>query len=87
MWGYGSDLGMMGHWGSSPGMGPFGMIVWLVLIALVILVVVWFTRSAGSGRPAQLERRSSGPEVLEERYARSEIDRNEYLQKKRDITG
>jgi len=87
MWGHGPDWGMMGHWGSGFGTGPFGMLIWLVIIALIVVAVVWFTRAAGSGRPAQLERRSSGLEVLEERYARGEINRDEYLQKKRDITG
>jgi putative membrane protein len=46
--------------------------------------VVWFVRSqplAGN------QRRSTSLEVLEERYARGEINREEYLQKKRDILG
>ena len=34
-----------------------------------------------------VERRSSALDVLEERYARGEINRDEYLEKKRDITG
>ena len=87
MYGYGPGWNMMGHWGGGLGMGPFGMIIWLVLIILVIAAVVWFMRSAGSNRPAQLERRSTGLDVLEERYARGEINRDEYLQKKRDIAG
>ena len=32
-------------------------------------------------------RRQPGLDVLEERYARGEINRDEYLQKKKDITG
>jgi len=32
-------------------------------------------------------RRSPGLDVLEERYARGEINRDEYLQKKKDIEG
>ena len=32
-------------------------------------------------------KRSAGLEVLEERYARGEIKREEYLQKKKDILG
>jgi putative membrane protein len=34
-----------------------------------------------------LDRRSAGLDVLEERYARGEINRDEYLQKKKDIGG
>jgi putative membrane protein len=36
-------------------------------------------------RSADIGRRSPGLDVLEERYARGEINRDEYLEKKRDI--
>jgi putative membrane protein len=64
-----------------------GFILWLVILAVIIASVVWFVRSqllAGSQR--SLERHSPALEALEERYARGEINREEYLQKKRDIT-
>jgi len=82
MWNYDHGWGMMGNWG----MG-FGFVFWLVILALIIAGVVWFVRSqplAGSQR--SLERRSPALEALEERYARGEINREEYLRKKRDIT-
>ena len=48
---------------------------------------VWFVRAKPlPGGQRSLERRSPALEVLEERYARGEINREEYLQKKRDIT-
>ncbi len=85
MWGYGNDWNMMGGWGG----GAFNMIIWpLVLIALV-LGVIWFVRSPsylGAGR-LQVPRRSSGLDILEERYARGEINRDEFLQKKQEISG
>jgi putative membrane protein len=60
----------------------FGFVFWLVIVAAIIALVVWFSRS----RPLGIgERRSTGLEVLEQRYARGEISREEYLQKKRDI--
>ena len=54
--------------------------------------LVWLVRSAGMCGMAHHHRglppgRSPGIDVLEERYARGEINRDEYLQKKRDITG
>jgi len=81
MWGYGHGWMMNGE-----GMG-FGFVFWLVILAMIIAGAVWFIRSqslAGSQRAP--ERRSPALEALEERYARGEIDREEYLQKKRDIT-
>ncbi len=78
--GYGHGWGM-GDWG----MG-FGFIFWLVILGIIIAGVVWFVRSEPlTGN--QRSRRSTGLELLEERYARGEIDREEYLQKKRDIVG
>lgn len=70
-------------------MGGFGIILWLVILVAVIWAVVWFVRSMpyAANRQPPAERRSSGLEVLEERYARGEISQEEYLQKKRDIVG
>ena len=90
MWGYGPDWGMMGGpWGGYGGWGPIGMILWIVILALVIAAVVWFVRAMthpGHQLPI-VGRRSSGLDVLEERYARGEIKRDEYLEKKHDIGG
>ena len=78
--GYGHGWGM-GDWG----MG-FGFIFWLVILAIIIWGVASFVRSQTlSGN--QRSRHSTGLELLEERYARGDISREEYLQKKRDIVG
>jgi putative membrane protein len=71
------------------GSGLSIFIIPLFFWALIITAVVIFVRYAtGWGnRPAQLERRPPGLDVLEERYARGEINRDEFLQKKQDITG
>jgi putative membrane protein len=75
----------MGPWGV--GGGPFGMFIAIVVLALVIVAVVWFARAMKSPSrelPAA-GRRSPGLDALEERYARGEIKREEYLEKKRDL--
>jgi putative membrane protein len=89
MWGYGPDWGMMGGWGGYGWFGFLHMIVWLVILAAVVVGIVWLARGAipRSDTPPGLPRRSSGLDVLEERYARGEINREEYLQKRRDILG
>jgi putative membrane protein len=77
MWGY-DHMGWMHGWG----MG-FGMILWLVILALIIAGAVWLVRSQPIGGN---RRRSTGLDVLDERYARGEITRDEYLRMKRDMT-
>jgi putative membrane protein len=85
MWGYGPDSGMMG-WGY--GFGLFHMIIWVIVLVAIVAGVVWLVRTvAQSGTQQSSARRPPGLDVLEERYARGEINRDEYLQKKRDITG
>ena len=84
MWGYGSDGGMMG-WGYGA-LGISNMILWIVLVGLVVAAVVWLVRSLPLDTYQSYGRRSPGLDALEERYARGEIDRDEYLQKKQDIS-
>jgi putative membrane protein len=87
MWG--PDWGMMHGWGGYGWMGPLHTISWIVVVLVAIALVVWFLRSGAQRSPSSVrsEQRSPGLDVLEERYARGEINRDEYLQKKRDITG
>jgi putative membrane protein len=76
-----SGFGHMG-WLNGWGMG-FGMILWLAIAALIIAGLVWLVRS----QPIRGgQRHSTGLDVLDERYARGEITRDEYLRMKRDIT-
>ncbi len=74
--------GMMG-WGG--GMAPYGMIVWILILALLVAGVVWMIRAMTSSSGDLVGRRSSALDVLEERYARGEIKRDEYLEKRRDL--
>jgi putative membrane protein len=87
MWGYGPEWGMMGGWGGG-WMGPFMMIFWLIILGLAVAAVVWLIRSTThSSMPPPRVGRSRGVELLDERYARGEINRDEYLQKRGDILG
>jgi len=91
MWG--PQWGMMGGgYGYGYGGFPFGMILWIVIIIAVIAGMMWLMRSCavcgmGHRHHDMPPRRSSGLDVLEERYARGDINRDEYLQKKKDIEG
>jgi len=86
-YGYGPGWGMMNGWGY--GYGPAHMVVWVVIIVAVVLFCGWMMRSMGMGgmQRHMPMRRSAGIDVLEERYARGDINRDEYLQKKKDIEG
>ncbi|MGA7455036.1 MAG: SHOCT domain-containing protein [Rhodoplanes sp.] len=64
------------------------MIFWPLVLVALVAGVIWFVRSSSSaGAGSQLPRHSSGLDILEERYARGEINRDEYLQKKQEISG
>jgi putative membrane protein len=74
---------MYGWWdyGASPpwyGMFPLTMIVFLVV---AVLIVTWVVRALGSGRQSSTRERSA-LDILRERFARGEIDRREYEERK-----
>ena len=87
MWGYGPQSGMMNGWGGyGYGYGAFHMVIWVVVLALIVVGVVWFVRTlTPAGAHGMTVPRSSGLSLLEERYARGEVNREEYLQKKGDL--
>lgn len=79
--------GMMGGWSgwAWPFMGIIPLLFLALLIAAVALLVRYATGASGNDLPT--ERRPPGLDALEERYARGEINCDEYLQKKKDILG
>ena len=81
MWGYGP--GMMGY-GMGGGM-VFGGILWIVFLAFVVYAGVQMFRGEDRGTFGP-SRRSTALDMLEERYARGEIGRDEFLEKKADIS-
>ena len=83
--GYGMGPGMMG-WGY--GMGWFGMIFmavfWIAVIVGIVFLVRWLMLSTGTGsHRAGLE--DSALEILKRRYARGEINKEEFVEKKKDL--
>ncbi len=70
----------MWHWGDGFGWG-LGMLGMAVLWIVVVAALVWVVRLVWDrGGP-----RESNLEILQRRYARGEIDRAEYEEKRRDL--
>lgn len=69
------------------GMAGLGLLSMLAVIGLVVWLVVFLARSTGpSSHSASPEPRVSGArELLDERYARGEIERDEYLRMREDL--
>ena len=77
---------MMGYYGHG-GMGWIGMILGLVItiaviIGLVLLVVWAVRRMSGNSQPtgSQMQVGQSAKEIAQARYAKGEINREEYQQ-------
>ena len=64
-------------------------VFWLLFRGLfgiiVVVFVVWLIARAGRSPSMPGPFRSSALDILEQRYARGEIPREEYLEKKKDI--
>lgn len=74
---------MMGN-GYGYGMVFGGIFMWLFWI-LVIIAVVWLVRLMMGGGDGKSQPKPSALEILKERYARGEIDRQEFEQKRSDL--
>jgi len=79
MYGYGYENGPWMH-GSWMFGGGLMMFIWIVLIALAVAVVVSLFRRSGPNIVGK-----SALDILKERYARGEIDKEEFEVKKRDL--
>jgi putative membrane protein len=72
----------MGWWMPFHGLFPL-----LFLVLFIASTVALFRSLFGRGAHPHDRERLQGLEVLGERYAKGEIQRDEYLQKKRDLGG
>lgn len=73
--------------GAGFGMGSgmfFGMIFWIVIFIGIVALVVWaIQKSAGGSQSSSAE---SALDILKKRYARGEIDREEFEERKRLVS-
>jgi len=77
--------GDYGGWGAGNMMGWFGGGFMMILFwAAVIIFIVWLVREV-SGRNNEKPNSNSALEILKERYAKGEINKEEFEAKKKDI--
>lgn len=67
---------MMG-WGGGIGMIFF----WIIIIVLIVFLIKWLVSQSKRG----LEKKESPMDILKRRYARGEIDKAEFEEKKNDL--
>jgi putative membrane protein len=60
-------------------------LVWLLVVAAAILLVAWLFRRISRERAPVTTNRARA--ILDERYARGELTRDEYLAMRRDLEG
>ena len=67
----------------------FMMLIWVLVIAAIVVGVVLLVRAiGGSGSPSARSGGSSeAMDILEERFARGEIDREEFEERRRTLRG
>ena len=91
-WGQGYDRyrmgpGMMGDWGMGWFGGIFMIIFWVLIIVGLIFLIKWLIQSTRgvSGLTHHGYSSNKGLDILKERYARGEIDKQEFEEKKKDL--
>ncbi len=81
-----------GHWGSGGHMMNFGyggfsmMFMWLIFVVLVAVVVYVAVRLATSRTASETGGTETALEILKKRYARGEIDEEEFEQRKEKLS-
>lgn len=78
---------MMDGFGMTGGFGfgwIFMMLWWVLILVGIAALVKWMVASSGAGSRTGSD--SKALDILKERYARGEIDEQEFQKRKRDLT-
>lgn len=72
--------------------GIFMILFWILVILAVAALIRWLALPPGTPSRTEREPKEEGGgshalDILEERYARGEIDREEFLRKREDLRG
>ncbi len=77
---FGMPYGMMDGYGMGYGFGILGPIFWILVIIGLVLLIKYLWESGGAKREQE-----SALEILKKRYARGEISKEEFEEKKKDL--
>lgn len=81
-WGYGPSVGNGGYWWMGLVGMAFQLIFWVAIIAIGIYL---FKRMGSSRMTVGTFGRPDALDILKERYAKGEIDTDEYQRRKQDL--
>lgn len=76
---------MMDGWGMGWFGGIFMLVIWILVVVGLIFLIKWLvqtTRDVPGGKSTPTSR---ALHILEERYARGEIEKQEFQEKKKDL--
>jgi len=76
------QLGMMDTYGygMGSGMGILGLIFWILILVGIVLLIKYLWESVGTKSEQE-----SALEILKKKYARGEINKEEFEEKKKDL--
>jgi putative membrane protein len=89
------DYGHMMDWGFGVGF-MFGPVLWLIVLGLIVAGLVWLVRRSDQGHGGTHGPNASGRDAhgnsdavaaLNMRFAKGEIDEEEYLARKKHLAG
>jgi len=79
-----NDMAGFGGWGMGLGW-LFMLLFWGLVILGIVSLIKWLSTGHSNANLPPQQQPNTALEILEERYARGEIEREEFEQKKRDL--
>jgi len=74
----------MGNWGHMMGYGYGGGFMWLIVL-LLVGVVIYFLLQTSKSKSSDVSTTETPLDILKKRYAKGEIEKEEFDRKKKDL--